>query len=299
MKVYLVFLTLLGLLATTSLSTAEPVFDGERAFYFLEKQVEFGPRFAGTEGHIACRDYFIETLQPLAEEVRTQPFLFSFGSPAKTATGYNVIARFQPQVADRILLCAHWDTRPWADSDPDPANHQKPVLGGNDGASGVAVLLHIAELIGETPPRVGIDILLFDAEDAGEHQNDRSWAQGSRAFAREYAHQFQPRFGILLDMIGDADLDIYQEVYSLRYARPVVERVWTKAEELGYSEFIPQVGYAVYDDHIPLLEAGIQCINIIDFNYEYWHTVEDTPDKCSAASLETVGRVVTSIIYEE
>ncbi len=296
MKYYLFLFSVIGMLTGYSQT---PTFDGDRAFTFLEKQCEFGPRYAGTEGHIACRDYLVETLQGLADEVTTQAFMFSFGTPAQSATGYNVIARFQPQNPDRLLLCAHWDTRPWADNDPDPANHNKPVLGANDGASGVSVLLHIAELISQQPPNVGIDIVLFDAEDAGNHQDDRSWAQGSRAFARQYASLFQPRFGILLDMIGDANLNIYQDAYSKQYAPAIVNRVWNKAGELGVTEFIPQIGYVVYDDHIPLLESGILCIDVIDFDYEYWHTTQDTPEHCSAASLEKVGRVVTSIIYEE
>ena len=299
MKRFIVWFSLVGLLMSNSLSSQTPKFDGERAFYFLEKQCDFGPRYAGTKGHVECRDFLVETLESLGAEVSTQAFMFSFGSPAKSATGYNIIARFQPQNTNRLLLCAHWDTRPWADSDPNPANHNKPVLGANDGASGVAVLLHLAELIVQQQPRVGIDIVFFDAEDAGEHYNNLSWAQGSRAFARQYSALFQPRFAILLDMIGDADLNIYQEAYSLQYAPALVERVWNKANELGVTEFIPQVGYAVYDDHIPLLESGIQCIDIIDFDYEYWHTIHDTPENCSAESLEKVGRVVTSLIYEE
>lgn len=277
----------------------EPRFDGKVAFLYLEKQCEFGPRNPGSTGHINCKNYLIETMKELADQVIEHPFLFSYGEPPKTATGFNIISRFQPEKKNRLLLCAHWDTRPWADSDPDPAQFNTPILGANDGASGVAVLLHVAELVHKKKPPLGIDIVLFDAEDAGSHNINKSWALGSSAFARDFGSKFSPRFAILLDMIGDENLSIYIESYSLTYAKPVVEKIWNKAQELGISEFIPSVGYAVYDDHIPLLERGILCADIIDFDYPFWHTIEDTPDKCSAKSLEKVGRVITALIYQE
>lgn len=287
------------LLFTIACRSSAPKFSGSRAMFFLQAQCHFGPRTPGSEGHLKCRDYLAAELTKHADEVTTQHFMYTYGSPRRTATGSNIIGRFQPEKQDRLLLCAHWDTRPWADEDPDPANHQKPVLGANDGASGVAVLLHLAELFAEHPPRPGIDIVFFDAEDAGSHNQNHTWALGSAAFAREYAHSFHPRYAILLDMIGDADLNIYQEAYSVRYARPLVNKIWDKAAELGINVFIPEVGYMVYDDHIPLLQAGIKAIDIIDFDYTFWHTIQDTPDKCSPASLEAVGRVVAAVVYEE
>jgi len=287
------------IISTLSCSAAEPPFDGKRAMAFLKAQCDIGPRVPGSASHIKCRDYLLNELQKHADEVKTQQFTFTYGPQAITETGYNVIGRFQPHLKDRILLCAHWDTRPWADEDPASANRQKPVPGANDGASGVAVLLHLAELFGKTAPRVGVDIVLFDAEDAGSHNENRTWALGSAAFAREFAYSFNPRYAILLDMIGDANLNLYQEAYSIQYSRVIVNKIWDKAAEFGINAFIPQVGYAVYDDHIPLLEAGIQAVDIIDFDYPYWHTIEDTPDKCSAASLEKVGRVVAAVIYDE
>ncbi len=293
----LFLIILFSLTATTN--QAAPTFDGERAFYFLEKQCEFGPRAPGLPGHKKCLDYLVETLKKHADEVTTQQFMFSFGQPQRTVTATNVISRFQPFKSKRILLCAHWDTRPWADSDPNPENHDRPILGANDGASGVAVLLHLAELIAADPPDVGIDIVLFDAEDAGMQGQDRTWARGSAAFAREFGSRMAPNYAILLDMIGDNDLKIYQEEFSVVYARQVVDLIWDKAAALGVSEFIPTVGYAVYDDHVPLLQAGIQCANVIDFNYPEWHTMKDTPEACSATSLGKVGRVITAVIYDE
>lgn len=291
--IFVLFLSFASGMANT------PVFNGKSAFKYLLQQCDFGPRTPGSPGHAQCLEYLVSTLKKSADVVTTQQFMFSFGAPRQSAAGTNIIARFQPAKKDRILLCAHWDTRPWADNDPDPANHQKPVLGANDGASGVAVLLYIAELLQKQPTSMGIDIVLFDAEDAGDHYQEHTWAQGSQAFAQEYARSFNPRYAILLDMIGDADLNIYQDQYSVMYSRPLVDKIWNKAADLGIYEFIANVGYAVFDDHVPLLRAGIQSVDIIDFNYKYWHTVNDTPEHCSAASLEKVGKVVTNIIYDE
>ncbi|MDZ7723764.1 MAG: M28 family peptidase [candidate division KSB1 bacterium] len=287
------------LLFAVPVFSTPPDFSGTQAFEYLEKQCEFGPRVPGSKGHAECLNYFLEFMKQRADTVFTQDFMFSFGKPQRTVRAVNVISRFQPQTSDRVLLCAHWDTRPWADSDPDPSNHDKPVLGANDGASGVAVLMHLAELLSDFPVAIGVDIVFFDAEDAGQHEDTESWARGSAAFAKTYANRFAPRYGILLDMIGDADLTVYQEQYSVKYAGFLVDRIWNKAAELGMSAFIPQPEYAVYDDHIPLLQAGIPCVDIIDFYYPQWHTVNDTPEYCSPYSLEQVGKVVTAILYEE
>ena len=298
MKIFKFWLTVIVLTAVSAeCRAAAPQFSGERAFAFLKAQCDFGARAPGTTGHSKCRDYLVAELKKSMPHVTVQTFGYQVRN--RRQTGFNIIARRQPQNSRRVLLCAHWDTRPWADEDPDPANRLKPVLGANDGASGTAVLLHLAELFAQQPPTVGIDIVLFDAEDSGDHSNNATWALGSAAFAREYARSFGPRFGILLDMIGDADLEIYQEAYSYQYARDIVDRVWHKAAELGIGAFVPQVGYAVYDDHIALLQAGIPCIDIIDFDYPYWHTVNDTPDRCSPVSLEKVGRVVSAVVYDE
>jgi glutaminyl-peptide cyclotransferase len=274
-----------------------PAFDQENAYRFLEKQCDFGPRVPGSDGHKQCKEYLLQTLRLYADQVTTQDFMFSFSPPQTTTTASNIIANFQPDMGKRILLCAHWDTRPWADADPEPANWNRPVMGANDGASGVAVLLEIARILKQTKPAIGVDILFFDAEDAGHHDQEKSFAQGSAAFARQMDRAYRPQYGILLDMIGDTDLTIQKEVNSVRNAPQVVEMVWNKAAELGISSFKTDIGYAVFDDHIPLLEVGIPCIDLIDFDYPYWHTTQDTPDKCSAASLGKVGRVLLALIY--
>ncbi len=275
-----------------------PQFDSQKAYAFLLKQCEIGPRYPGSPGQRQARDYLVSTLSEFGAKVITQPFALKFGRPEKTAEAYNIIAHFQPDKRERILLCAHWDTRPWADKDPDPKNHNSPILGANDGASGVAVLLEVARLLHLHPPSVGVDIVLFDGEDSGSEGTMNSWAQGSAYFARHLSRSEYPRFGILIDMIGDADLEIYQEANSRAYARPVVDKVWEIAQNLGCKAFKPVAGSSIMDDHIPLLQVGIPCIDLIDLDYPYWHTLADTPDKCSADSLDQVGRVLIQVVYK-
>lgn len=291
-------LLLLLLIVPGCRSQVVPKFDSRNAFQYLVKQCEFGPRVPGTPSHLSCRDYLMSTLQSYADRVMQQPFQAMMGPDQKRVSCYNIIANFQMNNPRRVLLCAHWDTRPWADLDPDPANRKKPVPGANDGASGVAILLEIARILKLSPPKYGVDIVLFDAEDFGSYGRNDTWALGSKQFASQVVRNFRPEFGILLDMVGDADQQIYIEQNSHRFARPVVERVWRKADQLGISEFIPEIKFDVYDDHLNLLEIGIPTIDIIDFDYKYWHTIEDTPDKCSPKSLENVGRVVLGVIYE-
>ncbi len=275
-----------------------PDFNEQNAFQHLEKQCEFGARVPGTEAHLKCRDYLIETLRKYADRVTQQPFKALIESGKSSVTCYNIIANFHPDKTRRVLLCAHWDTRPWADRDPDPINHKKPVPGANDGASGVAVLLEIARIIDITPPKFGVDIVFFDAEDFGVYGQNDTWALGSKQFAQNIVKSYHPEFGILLDLIGDADQQLYIEQNSYQYARKIVDRVWNIAEQMGIPEFIPEVKFDVYDDHLNLLEIGIPAIDIIDFEYQYWHTVEDTPDKCSPQSLGNVGRVLLRVLYD-
>ncbi|HEX9971425.1 MAG TPA: M28 family peptidase [bacterium] len=275
-----------------------PDFNEQNSFQYLEKQCEFGARVPGTEAHLKCRDYLVATLRNYSNQVTLQPFQATMPTSNKPITCYNIIANFYPNQTRRVLLCAHWDTRPWADRDPNPANHQKPVLGANDGASGVAVLLEIARIISIVPPKYGVDIVLFDAEDFGMYGQNDTWALGSKQFAKNVVKNYHPEFGILLDLIGDADQQLYIEQNSYRYTRSVVDKVWDIAQQLNIHEFIPDARYEVYDDHLSLLEIGIQCIDIIDFDYQHWHTISDTPDKCSPESLDNIGRVLLAVLYE-
>ena len=275
-----------------------PEFNQDNSYAILKKQCDFGARVPGSEAHKKCKDYLVESLRKYATRVTVQQFQEKIKSDESPVACYNIIANFNIENSKRLLLCAHWDSRPWADRDADPANHTTPVLGASDGASGVAVLLEIARVIHILKPKYGVDIVLFDAEDFGSYGNNDSWALGSKYFAKTVSSQYRPEYGILLDMIGDADQQLFIEANSNRYAREIVDLVWNKARDLGIPEFIPEVKYDVYDDHLNLLQAGIQCIDIIDFDYPYWHTTGDTPEKCSPKSLGNVGKVLLGLLYE-
>ncbi len=274
-----------------------PGFDKKSAFAYLEAQCAFGPRVPGSKAHLRCRDYFVKTLSSFAEKVETQPFEITLSRSKQTVEAYNIIARFRPEQGDRIILCAHWDSRPWADEDPDPKFHSTPVLGANDGASGAAVLLEMARIFHAHPPPVGVDIVLFDGEDAGDSGDTWSWAKGSQHFAAQLKRSEYPRFVVLLDMIGDRDLAIPREAYSLEYAPELMAKIWEIASALKIKSFLPDRGPAVMDDHIPFLRLRIPAIDLLDLDYPHWHTSKDTPDKCSPDSLDDVGRVLVQLVY--
>jgi len=274
-----------------------PQFDEKNAYDYLVRQCAFGPRAPGSPGHRACLEFLTQELGKYADKVTHQRFQHTFGPDRRTVVMSNIIANFWSAKTKRVLLCAHWDTRPWADRDPDPANRGTPIVGANDGASGVAILLEIARLLKVHEPRYGVDIVLFDGEDCGEEGNEHTWAIGSRFFAKSKDPRYRPLFGILLDMVGDSDLQIYVEQHSQENAPDVVDLVWSCAAQLGVTEFVRRPKYALIDDHVPLLQAGIRCIDIIDYDYPYWHTLQDTPDKCSAESLGSVGKVLVHVLY--
>jgi Zn-dependent M28 family amino/carboxypeptidase len=280
-------------------NAAAPTFDGDNAYQYLIKQCDFGARVPGTPAHRACRDFLTKELQGFGAQVVHQTFLQKLPLTGQSVTLTNIVASFGVDQTERVLLCAHWDSRPLADHDPEPANRSKPVPGANDGAAGVAVLLETARRLQRAAPRYGVDIIFFDGEDAGQSGRSESYALGAQYFADNKDPNYRPRWGILLDLVGDRDLEIYQEEYSLRYAPELVEMVWQRAARLGLPAFIAKPGYEVADDHLPLLRAGLPCIDVIDFNYRYWHTSEDTPDKCSPASLAQVGQLILSLIYEK
>lgn len=277
-----------------------PSFDAENAFRYLEAQVSFGPRVPNTNAHRQCLDYLNIELQKYADEVKLQNFNdVAYG---KNLSLTNLIASFNKNSEKRILLAAHWDTHPWADQDLNPKNHDKPIDGANDGASGVAVLIEVARILKNNPPPIGVDIVLFDGEDYAKPTDVPAYLRGSKYFAKNKPANYNPMFGILLDMIGDAQLEIPKEGYSLRYAPDIIKLVWSIAKDLDLPEFVDEPGLEIIDDHLPLNEVGIKTINLIDFNFpdesnRYWHTLEDTPDKCSPRSLEVVGKVLLNIIY--
>jgi len=276
-----------------------PTFDGESAYQYLLRQCEFGPRVPGSEAHRACQQYLAAELRRYGAQVTLQTFNQRLPLMGKTAELTNIIASYGLENQQRILLCAHWDSRPKADQDSSAANRARPVPGANDGASGVAVLLEVAHAVSRSEPAYGVDIILFDGEDSGVSAEPGSYALGAQYFASHKDARYRPRFAILLDMVGDKDLQLYQEQNSLNYAAAVVAKVWQRARELQLAAFVPRPKYQVTDDHLPLLRAGIQCIDIIDFDYPHWHTVSDTPDKCSPESLRQVGQLMLSLIYRE
>jgi len=272
---------------------ATAFFDAQRAFAFLKKQCDFGPRPPGSEAHRKTRDYLFAELGKRSKNVALQPL--EHQTETETLQLNNILAEFGPADGETILLAAHWDTRPFADRDPRPENRKKPILGANDGASGVAVLLEMAHVFKEHPPPRRVVIVLFDGEDYGP-STDHMFI-GSRFFARNLG-QWRPDYGILLDMVGDKDLALPIERHSWIANREFTEAIWNRAATLGLAPFQNRLGRAILDDHIPLIEVGIPMVNIIDFTYPYWHTVEDTVDKCSPKSLEIVATLVISIVYD-
>ncbi len=284
--------------SNTTMQKQYPQFDGKRSFELLLAQTNFGPRNPGSSGHAKCLIFLESELRKYTPNVTLQRF--SQKGYNETLSLTNVFAQFNPGAAKRILLLAHWDSRPRAEEDSDPAARNRPIIGANDGASGVAVLLEMARLFKENPPPIGVDILLTDGEDYGDSRKDGNtdlYFLGARHFARTKAPDYLPQFGILLDMVGDRDLQIPLEQNSMQFAPQVMELVWNAAEEVRSTQFIRIPGEAISDDHLPLNEVGIPTIDIIDFQYPYWHTQQDTPDKCSSESLEAVGKVLALVIY--
>lgn len=277
-----------------------PDFDGEVAMSLVRQQVAFGPRVPGRPGHAEQLDWMIDRLGAVAPDVAADTF-HHVTVAGDSLTLVNVRARFRPDLSRRILLLAHWDTRPTSDEESDSTSRALPVPGANDGASGTAVLLALADLLAETPPPVGVDLLLVDGEDYGPGVDDM--LLGARHFAEGIPEmEDRPIYGVLLDMVGDADPRFPVEGYSAQAANVVVQKVWRAAERLGYEEYFPTaVGQRLVDDHVPLIEAGLPTANVIDFTYgpgnAYWHTQNDVPEHVSASTLEMVGRVITEVVY--
>jgi glutaminyl-peptide cyclotransferase len=280
-----------------------PEFDGQHALEYLQKQCDFGPRVPGSEASKNCLLFLEKELQQSADKVVRQDFQYHDQVRNKYINMTNLIAAFNVKSSQRMFLAAHWDSRPLADRDPVVENRDKPVPGANDGASGVAVLLELARCFQAARPEIGVDIILFDGEDYGREGHLEDYFLGSRYFAR-VMHNYRPRYGILLDMIGDAQLSIPIEGFSQEYLPHIVRKIWNTAASLGIYQFNNESGDYVNDDHRMLIDQGIPCIDIIDFNYpdasqRYWHTLADTPDKCSDESLQAVGTVLLHVIYNE
>ncbi len=291
-------------------------FSADSAYAYTARQVDFGPRTPGSAAHDACAAWLEESLRSFGADT-----VMTLRSTATAWDGSsipvrNIFARFNPGATTRILLTAHYDTRPWADHESDPDRHHTPIDGANDGASGVGVLLEIARNLGLNTPEIGVDILLNDCEDSGspafadaQGDTEDTWCLGTQHFAANlpYSAVDRPRFGILLDMVGGRDARFHKEYFSAMRAPAETAKIWSMAAKLGLGDKFPaQVGGAITDDHLPLLDAGIPTVDIIEnqnavtgsFN-PTWHTLDDNMDNIDRTSLDAVGRVVLNIIYYE
>ena len=295
-------------------TTTAPSFNADSAYAYIDRQVAFGYRVPNMPGHKACGDYLAAELKRFGAQVYEQEMTLTAYDGTKLDCR-NIIGSFNPEQEKRILLFAHWDTRPYSDEDPNPANHRKPIDGADDGASGVGVLLEIARQIGMKTPNIGIDIAFFDAEDYGvpefakEQYGNTSdtWCLGSRFWGRNpHKPGYKAQFGILLDMVGARDAVFYKEYISMRYAARYVDEVWEKARNLGYGKyFINANGGAITDDHEAIIEeTGIPCLDIINYdpNTEegfraHWHTQNDNMNVIDRDVLKAVGQTVMETIY--
>ena len=278
-------------------------FDSARAYSYLVRQTQFGPRDPGSTAHERCLKFLREELGKYADVV--VPQTFSYSVPQwKSVQLTNLLASFNTRATNRLFISAHWDTRPWADQDPEKKNWTKPISGANDGASGVAIILELARQLKQFPPAAGVDLMLFDGEDLGTSGLRDSYCVGAQHFAKNRPPGFTPRFGVNIDMVGDRNLEIEREQNSERLAPDIQNLIFSTARRLMLPGFIDSPGHEITDDHLPLNDVGIPTVDLIDFNYpdasnKYWHTMADTPDKCSAESLGSVGTLLLEIIYTQ
>ncbi|HEY6195688.1 MAG TPA: M28 family peptidase [Candidatus Eisenbacteria bacterium] len=289
----------LGLAVAVSCTEALPRPDGARALERVRSQVARGPRISGTPGNTAVREWIAAELERLGGKVERQAFADTL--PGRVVPLVNVIGRFGPATGRRIALLAHFDSRPWCDEDPVVAERNQPMPGANDGGSGVAVLLELAELMHRRAPGVGVDLVFLDGEDLGRPTSPDEYCRGSRGYARRLpppGEPARPVAGFLFDMVGDKDLEIYDEANSASRATNLVDLVHEAAQATGATHFHRGVRYTLIDDHVPLLDAGLPAVDLIDFDYPAWHTTHDLPDQVSAESLAEVTRVAAWIVYQ-
>ncbi|MBR6980264.1 MAG: M28 family peptidase [Prevotella sp.] len=291
-----------------------PEFDADSAYAYCHAQCSFGPRTMNSEAHEQCGEWIAEKFRSLGCEVELQKASLT-GYDGTMLRATNIIAHHKPEQKRHILICAHWDSRPWADNDPDSTNWTKPVLAANDGASGVAVMLEVARLLQQVDTlNVGVDFICFDAEDWGVPQwTDRSdgdsWALGAQYWATHQPPKtWETSYGILLDMVGGQGAQFYQEQVSLHYAPSVVDRVWRAATAVGYSGYFSmEKGGAITDDHLPVNEkAGIPCIDIIPYYKNgdcsfgpTWHTIQDDMNHIDKNTLKAVGQTLMQVLLTE
>ena len=291
-----------------------PQFNADSAYYFTDAQVKFGPRVPNTKAHDDCAKYLEEQLSRFGAKLYMQDCILKAYDGTKLKS-VNIIGSYNPDSKDRVLLCAHWDSRPFADHDPDTTNYHKPILAADDGASGVAVLLEIARQISIKAHTIGVDIIFFDSEDYGvpdfetKSYSGDSWCLGTQFWAKHpHVPNYTAKYGILLDMVGARNATFYREEMSVQKAAPIVETVWSKAQDLGYnSYFVNTAGGAITDDHLYVMSGRkIPCIDIINLDPSsqtgfaaHWHTVSDDMGNIDRATLKAVGQTVMEVIYSE
>ena len=300
---------------SASLQPVGPVFCADSAYQYCQAQCDFGPRTMNSKAHDDCEKWIISKFEAFGMEVIAQKAVLK-GYDGTSLNSTNIIASYRPDLTDRVLLCAHWDSRPWADNDPDEANWKTPVMAANDGASGVAVMLEIARLLSKDTLQLGVDFICFDAEDWGVPQwnednfDSDSWALGAQYWSTNlHKKGYRARFGILLDMVGGQGAQFYKETMSVQYANHIVEKVWRAAQVVGYGSMFPsQQGTGVTDDHISVnTKAKIPTIDIIPYypNCEQssfgptWHTINDDMEHIDRNTLQAVGQTLIQVLFSE
>ena len=297
-----------------------PSFNADSAYAFTKAQCDFGPRDMNSRGHDLCGEWIVSKFKEYGCKVTTQTATLA-GYDGTKLRSRNIMASINPEATTRILLCAHWDSRPWADNDPDSANWRKPILAANDAASGVAVMLELARIIGKSKDekafnkQLGIDFVCFDAEDWGTPQwadvadNADSWALGAQYWSKNLPQGYEARYGILLDMVGGVGAKFYREGMSMQYAPEIVKKVWRAAREVGFGSYFPKEdGGVITDDHVPVNQfAKIPTIDIIPYYADCqqssfgptWHTLADNMENIDKNTLKAVGQTLVQVIYKE
>ena len=297
-----------------------PSFNADSAYAFTKAQCDFGPRDMNSRGHDLCGEWIVSKFKEYGCKVTTQTATLA-GYDGTKLRSRNIMASIDPEATTRILLCAHWDSRPWADNDPDSANWRKPILAANDAASGVAVMLELARIIGRSKDekafnkQLGIDFVCFDAEDWGTPQwadvadNADSWALGAQYWSKNLPQGYEARYGILLDMVGGVGAKFYREGMSMQYAPEIVKKVWRAAREVGFGSYFPKEdGGVITDDHVPVNQfAKIPTIDIIPYYADCqqssfgptWHTLADNMENIDKNTLKAVGQTLVQVIYKE
>ena len=291
-----------------------PDFNADSAYIYLQEQCDFGPRTMNSVAHDKCEKWIIQKFEQYGCKVTTQKTTLNGydGTPLRST---NIMASYNPEATTRIMFCAHWDCRPWADNDPDSTNWRKPIVAANDAASGVGVMIELARILKGSGLELGVDFICFDAEDygtpqwfEGEDPGD-TWALGAQYFASNLPEGYAPRYGILLDMVGGVGAKFYREGMSMQYAPAIVKKVWNAARQVGYGSYFPKAdGGMITDDHIPVNQtANIPCIDVIPYYPDCaqssfgptWHTIADNMDNIDKNTLKAVGQTMVQVLFTE